>query len=147
MAALTADYPRVNYGSCIPQDTWFAAANQVFLQGSLILIKADGLAYVGVPYSTASAGFVLGHAAYALDTTGIASSVASVVISPGTWGDFDNSAAADAIAEDDRGKVCYLVDDNTVALTDGGGTRTAAGRIHSLADDGSSVVIQFEVLR
>jgi hypothetical protein len=145
--ALTADYPRVNYGSCIPHDTWFAAANQVFLQGSIILVKADGYAYVGTAYATASAGFVLGIAAYALDTTGIASGVESVIIDPGTWGDFSNSAAADAIAEDDRGKVCYVVDDDTVALTDGGGTRTAAGRIHSLADDGVSVVIQFEVLR
>jgi hypothetical protein len=145
--ALSGNVSRINYGSCIPQDTWFAATNQVFCQGSIILVKADGYAYVGAAYATASAGFVLGVAAYELDTTGIASGVSSVVVDPGTWGDFSNSAAADAIAEDDRGKLCYLVDDDTVALTDDTGARTAAGRIHSLADDGASVVIQFEVLR
>lgn len=145
--ALTQDVSRVNYGSCIPHDTWFAATNQVFYQGSIILVKADGYAYVGTAYAAASLGFVVGIAAYALDTTGIASGVSSVIIDPGTFGDFTNSASADAIAEDDRGKTCYLVDDDTVALTDNTGARTAAGRIHSIADDGTSVVIQFEVLR
>jgi hypothetical protein len=148
MAALTQDAGRVNYGSIIPPQTWMAAINQVFYQGSLVLVKADGFAYVGVAYATASAGFVVGVAAFALDTTADSTDGdSSVIVQPGIHGDFDNSAAADEIAEDDRGKVCYLVNDNTVALTDDTGARTAAGRIHNIADDGTSVVVQFEVIR
>ncbi len=143
--ALASDVARVNYGSCLPQETWIAAPTQVFYQGSIVLVKADGLAYVGVAYAAASLGFVPGIASYALDSTG--SSTSSVVIDPGTFGEFTNSASADAIAEDDRGKLCYLVDDDTVALTDNSGARTVAGRIHSLTDDATKVVVQFEVLR
>ena len=40
-----------------------------------------------------------------------------------------NSASADLIAAADVGKVCYLVDDQTVAKTTGGGTRSPAGII------------------
>lgn len=147
MAALSADVSRVNYGSEIPCGTWKAAATQVFCQGSMILVKSDGYAYVGVAYAGSSSGFVLGIAQYALDTTGLASGAVDVVFKPGTHGNFDNSTSTDAIAEDDRGKTCYLQDDNTVALTDNSGARTAAGKIYDLADDGASVVVQFEVIR
>lgn len=147
MTALAQNTGRTNYGSHLPPRTWEAADDQVFKQGSIVLIKSDGLAYVGVAYAAASNGFVPGVAACELDTTIPANQGKSVIIEPGIWGDFDNSAAADAIAEDDRGKLCYLVDDNTVALTDNSGARTLAGRIEEIADDGTSVVVQFEVLR
>ncbi len=146
MAALTQNTGRVNYGSNIPTDTWEAANDQVFYQGSMILIKTDGLAYVGVAYSTASAGKVVGYAMVELNTTIVANQGKSVIVQPGTHGDFDNSGTA-AIAEDDRGKLCYLENDNTLSLTDQGGTLAEAGRIHSIADDATSVVCQFEVLR
>lgn len=42
---------------------------------------------------------------------------------------WNNSAAADAIAQDDVGKLCYGVDDQTVALTSASGTRSIAGII------------------
>ncbi len=145
--ALAANTGRTNYGSDVPCGTWKAAATQVFYEGSMILVKSDGYAYVGVAYAAASAGFVLGYAMYALDTTGIASGAADVVYKPGTHGNFTNSAAADAIAEDDKGKTCYLVDDDVVALTDNSAARTAAGKILDLADDGTGVVVQFEVIR
>ena len=38
-----------------------------------------------------------------------------------------NSAAADLIAQADVGKLCHVVDDQTVAKTDGTGTRSRAG--------------------
>lgn len=47
---------------------------------------------------------------------------------------FKNSAGIDAIADDDRGKSCYVVDDDTVALTDGGGTRSPAGKVARVED-------------
>lgn len=42
---------------------------------------------------------------------------------------FGNSAAGDAIAAAQIGDTCYIVDDQTVAKTDGTGTRSAAGVI------------------
>ena len=42
---------------------------------------------------------------------------------------FDNSAAADEITAANLGERCYVVDDETVALTDGSGTRLPAGII------------------
>lgn len=54
---------------------------------------------------------------------------------------YGNSAAADAIAADDIGKACYIVDDQTVALTDGTGTRSRAGIVAGVDSDG--VWVQF----
>lgn len=42
---------------------------------------------------------------------------------------FENSAAADEITQADVGANCYIVDDQTVAKTDGTGTRSVAGTI------------------
>lgn len=144
MTALAEDTGRCNYGSAIPRATWKAAANQTFYKGAIVIKKSDGFAYVGV---TATGAQTLGVAAYALDTTGDTNGDHDVVVEPGTFGDFDNSTSSDAIAEDDRGKQCYVVNDNTVALTDGGSTRSAAGMVYDIADDGSKVVVQFEVIR
>lgn len=47
-----------------------------------------------------------------------------------------NSAAADQIAADDIGKACFIVDDQTVALTDGTGTRSRAGIVFGVDSDG-----------
>lgn len=58
------------------------------------------------------------------------------------WG---NSAAGDAIAIADRGKPCYMVDDQTVALTDGGGTRSPAGRIEDVDSDGVWVAMSVQI--
>jgi hypothetical protein len=146
MTALAQNTGRTNYGSHLPVRTWEAADDQVFYAGSLVLIKSDGLAYVGVAYATASSGFVPGHAMCELDTTIPANQGKSVIVQPGIYGDYDNSGTA-AIAEDDRGKACYLENDNTLSLTDQGGTLTRAGLIENISDDGTSVVVQYEVLR
>jgi hypothetical protein len=53
---------------------------------------------------------------------------------------FNNSSAGDAIAVTERGKVCYVVDDNTVAKTDSGGTRPLAGLVIDI--DSSGVFVQ-----
>ena len=45
---------------------------------------------------------------------------------------YDNSSAADEIQISDIGSDAYVVDDQTVALTDGGGTRPVAGKIHDV---------------
>jgi hypothetical protein len=52
-----------------------------------------------------------------------------------------NSAAADAIAQANVGSPCFVVDDETVALTDGGGTRSVAGTIRRV--DSAGVWVEF----
>lgn len=47
---------------------------------------------------------------------------------------FLNSSAGDLIAADDVGKVCYVVDNQTVALTSNTSARGPAGIIHEVRD-------------
>ena len=50
-------------------------------------------------------------------------------------GYFVNSADADEITKADFGSACYIVDDQTVAKTNGSATRTRAGKILALEGD------------
>lgn len=61
----------------------------------------------------------------------------------GVFGPFNNSAAADAIAADDVGKDCFMVDDQTVALTSGTNTRSKAGKIYDVDSTGVYVAFAF----
>ena len=54
---------------------------------------------------------------------------------------FKNSTAGDLIITTDQGKDCYLLDDQTVAKTSGGGTRSVAGRVWDL-DPVKGVLVQ-----
>lgn len=54
---------------------------------------------------------------------------------------FKNSASSDAIALDDIGASCYIVDDETVALTSGSSTRSIAGVIRDV--DSAGVWVEF----
>jgi predicted RecA/RadA family phage recombinase len=47
-----------------------------------------------------------------------------------------NSTAGDLIAQANVGADCYIVDDQTVALTNGGATRSRAGKIAAVDADG-----------
>lgn len=58
------------------------------------------------------------------------------------WG---NSTSSDAIAADDIGKTCYIVDDQTVALTDGSASRSAAGVVYDVDSVGVWVSTGFPV--
>ncbi len=144
MGALTAPAPRTNYGTVIPPGTWAAGTNVIFYKGCIVILKSDGYAYPGV---TVTGAKYLGVCEFDLDMTGVAVGTKSVVVRPGTFGDFANSADADQIDFDDRQKTIYVVDDATWALTDGGGTRSAPATCYDIADDGSSVVVQGEVIR
>lgn len=54
---------------------------------------------------------------------------------------FKNSASTDAIALTDIGATCYVVDDETVAKTNGTNTRSAAGIIRDV--DAQGVWVEF----
>lgn len=49
---------------------------------------------------------------------------------------YTNSASTDLITRTDIGSDAYGVDDQTVAKTSGGGTRSAVGKIHDVDDQG-----------
>jgi len=49
---------------------------------------------------------------------------------------FANSTSADLIAQADAGANCYLVDDQTVAKTNGSNTRSIAGKVVAVEPDG-----------
>lgn len=53
---------------------------------------------------------------------------------------FANSSAGDLIAQADVGTDCYIVDDQTVAKTNGTNTRSRAGKV--VAVDGDGVWVQ-----
>lgn len=54
---------------------------------------------------------------------------------------FNNSSSSDAIAATEIGAACYIVDDNTVAKTDGTASRSRAGIVAGVDSDG--VWVQF----
>lgn len=54
-------------------------------------------------------------------------------VEAGVFG-FNNSSSTDQITNASVGLPCYIVDDNTVALTNGTNTRSVAGRIVDVSD-------------
>lgn len=114
------------------------AAIKIFA-GSLVCIStATGFATKGAAATTL---VTVGVATETLDNSAGAAGDLRITVDRKGWFRFANSAAADLIALDDIGKVCYVVDDQTVALTDGAGTRSAAGRIRDV--DAAGVWIEF----
>lgn len=100
--------------------------------GALACVDATGLA---VPGSTATTLKALGRAEHRADNSAGADGAIRVRIRAGIFR-FDNSAAADAIAVSDIGGTAYIVDDHTVAKTNGTNTRSAAGIIFDVDADG-----------
>jgi hypothetical protein len=110
----------------------------VFYKGSLLVFdQSDSKIKPGITSTTCIA---LGRCNSA-GASGTA--LGSASISSGIFGPFDNSAAADAIANDDAGKLCYIVDDATVALTDGTATRSKAGTVYKV-DSNSKVWVAID---
>lgn len=102
-------------------------------QGALVVTENS----LAIPGKTGTGLTVLGVAETTVKNTGADGAVA-VPTKRGTF-DFFN-LAADAIAAGDVGKTAYIVDDQTVAKTDGTGTRSAAGKIIKL--EGGKVFVR-----
>lgn len=67
--------------------------------------------------------------------TAVAAGDEQVDVRPGVF-PWSNSTSADLIEQDDAGKLAYIVDDQTVALTSASNTRSVAGRIVAVDDTG-----------
>lgn len=113
-----------------------AAATRIFA-GSLVCLNAAGNA---VPGSTATTLKARGVAQEQVDNTAGAAGDLRIETRRGVFA-FANSAAADEITRADIGATAYIVDDQTVAKTDGTSTRSAAGTIRDVDSDGVWVEI------
>jgi hypothetical protein len=122
------------------QASYPLAANAKVFAGAMIAI-GTGTGYAA-PATTAGTWSVVGAASASVDNTGGANGALQVPVDREGWFRYGNSGGGDTIALDDVGKLCYAVDDETVALTDGGaGARSVAGRIRDV--DAQGVWIEF----
>lgn len=108
------------------------AANAKIFAGSLVMLNATGYATKG---ATATGQVCAGRAEEQVDNTGGADGAKTIDVRAGDF-KFANSAAGDAITIAEIGDNCYIVDDQTVAKTDGTGTRSVAGKIVGVDSDG-----------
>lgn len=98
-------------------------ADAVIHQGALVVIGADGYAK---PAVTGTSLIAVGIARDTVDATGLANGAKGIEVEE-MIADFANSAGGDAITIAELGKTVWIVDDQTVAKTSGGGTRSVAG--------------------
>lgn len=104
-------------------------AATVCIQGGLAVLDA-GLAAPGrVAVGLIAVGLFVESA------TAVAAGDAKARVERGIF-KFANSAAGDLIAQANVGADCYIVDDQTVALTNGGATRSRAGKVTAVDADG-----------
>lgn len=104
-------------------------ANTTCYQGGLAVLDAGYAAPGRVAVGLVAAG------RFEETTAAVAAGDATVRVKRGIF-KFANSAAGDLIAQADVGADCYIVDDQTVAKTNGGATRSRAGQIVAVDADG-----------
>ncbi|MGK7664252.1 MULTISPECIES: hypothetical protein [unclassified Marinovum] len=108
------------------------AASQKIFAGALVMRNAAGFLVKG---ATATGLVGAGRAEALVDNSAGSAGDEQVDFAPGTFR-FENSAAADEITAADIGNLCFAVDDQTVAKTDGTGTRSPAGAIEDVDELG-----------
>ncbi len=108
------------------------AASAKIYAGALVARDANGDA---TPGATATGLLGIGRAEARADNSAGSAGDISVEVRTGVFR-FDNSAGADQVTRADIGADCYIVDDATVAKTDGTGTRSVAGRVFDVDADG-----------
>lgn len=108
------------------------AAGVKIFAGSIVMLNATGFA---TPGATATGQICAGRAAEQVDNSAGVDGDQSLDVEPGVF-KFANSAAADEITAAEIGDNCYIVDDQTVAKTDGTGTRSVAGKVVDVDSDG-----------
>lgn len=113
-----------------------AAATKI-LRGALACINASSVVVNGAVSTTLKC---VGVAKETADNTAGAAGAIAVKVERGCF-PFANSASGDLIALKDIGADCYIVDNQTVALTSGGSTRSVAGKIRDVNAEGVWVEI------
>lgn len=139
MAALTAGRDTKQRLMEVSVRTDFGVAADVHIfQGAQLALNASREV---VPADTATDLIPLGRAQFNQDNTGGSAGAFTVQARTGTfkW----VNLGGDPLAEADRGNLCYLVDDQTVAKTDGTGTRSPAGHVFDVDPDGVWVTVSY----
>lgn len=113
------------------------AAGVTIHAGALVALTAAGLATPGAVATTLTGD---GVAVADADNAGGGASAIAVEVEKSVFR-FANSAAGDAITAADIGENAFIVDDETVAKTNGGATRSVAGKIVDV--DAQGVWIDF----
>lgn len=107
------------------------AATRIFA-GALLMRNATGhLVRGAVALNCIGAG----RAEEAVDNTAGGAGAASVTWRPGIFR-FRNATAGDAITIAHIGRVCWILDDDQVGLTNGGATRSPAGLVEDVDTTG-----------
>lgn len=153
MTALTAgrDTPKRGAGALLEMFALPQKGSTIIYPGAMVALSA-GLA---IPAKTAPGLKVVGVFAVnpdsgtysQSDSTGLADSALTVYAQRGVY-PMNNSSGADLIAAANVEQDCYAVDDNTVALTDGGnGARSRAGKIVDVDSVTGQVWVEFGVAK
>lgn len=108
------------------------AANVKIYAGALVAANATGFATPGAVATTLT---YLGRAEEYVDNLTLADGAKKVLVRRGKAFKFKN-AAADLVTQADLGKVCYILDDETVAKTSATSTRSVAGTVIGVEADG-----------
>lgn len=114
------------------------AASTLVYAGAILMRNATGYLIEG---QTATGLVGIGRAEERVDNSAGADGDLSVAYRKGIF-HFANSAAADLITFADIGDICFVVDDQTVAKTDGSSTRSKAGYIEDV--DANGVWVRFD---
>ena len=136
MAALTGPRNTLRRGDYHYTEELPVKANSVLHHGGIVATDATG--YV-VPGAVSTAlklpGRFNASPERKLDNTGGANGAKTGKVEYGTFR-WANSSAGDLIVQADVGQPCYIVDDQTVAKTNGTNTRSKAGTIVAVDSSG-----------
>lgn len=142
MAALTAPRmtPQADPIHAVPGYSsptgYDVAANVTIYPGAIVMKNAAGDA---TPGAAATGQIALGRAE-TLVTNGATPGAVKISVRHGVF-QYENSSAGDAITKADIGADCFIVDDQTVAKTNGSSTRSRCGKIMAVDAQGVWVLI------
>jgi len=130
-AALTADRatPRRD-GATI--NVGVAATTKIYA-GAMIAINASEYA---VPAAASIANAVIGRAEEYVDNSAGTDGAKTITIGTGIYRYANHSGIGNAISDNDIGKPCYALDDQTVSLSSSDSTRPIAGRVFDVESAG-----------
>lgn len=113
-------------------------ASTLIYAGAIVMRNSSGYLTKGA-VSTTLIG--VGRAEERVDNSAGAAGDKKITVRPGVYR-YGNSASGDLITISEIGKPCFAVDDQTVAKTSGGGTRSIAGFIFDV--DSIGVWVEFD---
>jgi hypothetical protein len=112
--------------------------------GALVMRNAAGFIVRG---AVAVGAFGVGVAEQPLNNTAGANAAANVRYRTGVTARFRNSSAGDLIVQADVGGIAWIADDDQVAKTNGGATRSRAGIIEAVDAQGVWVRLDEAITR